>query len=617
MSAAVFAAQHAEEPSAGGMGELPLGQVLPAMAIMTATAALLMALYLGREGGSLAHRLPIQRWGRRTIAGLPAWAVVPALLGFAGATVIQFAFFWDASLHLNKGREDGPFPNGGHWFILVGINLVLVAGWTSICMSSGRPSRASVRIREGWYAPAGGVALALTAPMFLVQVPADDIWHRVFGQDVTLWSPTHLVMLWANPSGLVAVIVLLAEAYAESARRAPRPDRAGLGRLQGDRAHRVIHGVLFGSLLVATTNFALEWELGVEQFRLSIHALAMGAAAALVLTAARLVGGRGSALLACAYFVAIRSLIQLFIVDYLEFAPTHFPLYLVEALVVEGAALAVGTCRIRRFALVSGAGIGTIGALAEWGWSYVFMPIEWPAHMIPAALALGSAGAMGGALIGAYLGGTAQRDPPSAAGGRTAVLAAIAGFAIVGASVAVLVQKDQPKGSGTVVLDEVEGTSGGREAIATVTLSPRDYVDGYDFFTTTAWQGGERARVITMERIGDGVFRTTEPVPLHGKWKSWMRLNRGSDLTALPIYLPADRSIPKAEVPAPARFTRSFGSDKHIMQRETKFDVGWQWLAASYAITLMFLSGWITILTSCLQRLARAYRAGAVRVHAD
>ena len=29
----------------------------------------------------------------------------------------------------------------------------------------------------------------------LMGFPLDDIWHRIFGQDVTLWGPTHLMMI--------------------------------------------------------------------------------------------------------------------------------------------------------------------------------------------------------------------------------------------------------------------------------------------------------------------------------------------------------------------------------------------------------------------------------------
>ena len=51
--------------------------------------------------------------------------------------------------------------------------------------------------------------------------PLDDIWHRIFGQDVTLWGPTHLMLIGGASMTLVGMAVLLVEGLrAERARRA-------------------------------------------------------------------------------------------------------------------------------------------------------------------------------------------------------------------------------------------------------------------------------------------------------------------------------------------------------------------------------------------------------------
>ena len=33
------------------------------------------------------------------------------------------------------------------------------------------------------------------ASFSLLGFPLDDGWHRIFGQDVTLWGPTHLMLI--------------------------------------------------------------------------------------------------------------------------------------------------------------------------------------------------------------------------------------------------------------------------------------------------------------------------------------------------------------------------------------------------------------------------------------
>ena len=73
-----------------------------------------------------------------------------------------------------------------------------------------------------WYAPLGGVLIAAAGGFALIGFPLDDVWHRLFGQDVTLWGPTHLMLI----GGAVR--------DARSARRAARRGRAR-PRLAGDR----------------------------------------------------------------------------------------------------------------------------------------------------------------------------------------------------------------------------------------------------------------------------------------------------------------------------------------------------------------------------------------------
>ena len=65
-------------------------------------------------------------------------------------------------------------------------------------------------------------------------------------------------------------------------------------------------------------------------------------------------------------------------------------------------------------------------------------------------------------------------------------------------------------------------------------------------------------------------YALAEPIPVHGNWKSLIRLHDDSSLTALPIYLPRDEAIPVEEVPASAQFTRTFGDEHKLLQRESK-----------------------------------------------
>jgi hypothetical protein len=74
-------------------------------------------------------------------------------------------------------------------------------------------------------------------------------------------------------------------------------------------------------------------------------------------------------------------------------------------------------------------------------------------------------------------------------------------------------------------------------------------------------------------RVGAGVYEFEDPVPVSGDWKTLIRMQKGDDLMAVPVYLPEDRAIPAPEVPARASMERRFISDKEIVLREAK-DVG-------------------------------------------
>ena len=136
---------------------------------------------------------------------------------------------WDISLHIAQGRDAGPLANPAHYFILVGLFGIFAAGLLAMCLPLEKPSRVAVRIADDWYAPLGGVLIAACGAFSLIGFPLDDVWHRLFGQDVTLWGPTHLMLIGGAAMTLVGLAVLLVEAGAANARGRP-PRRAPWAR---------------------------------------------------------------------------------------------------------------------------------------------------------------------------------------------------------------------------------------------------------------------------------------------------------------------------------------------------------------------------------------------------
>ena len=95
--------------------------------------------------------------------------------------------------------------------ILLGLFGIFAAGVIAIALPEGKPSRVAVKLGRDWYAPLGGIVLITTSSFALAGFPLDDGWHRLFGQDVTLWGPTHLMLIGGAGLSLLGMALLMVE----------------------------------------------------------------------------------------------------------------------------------------------------------------------------------------------------------------------------------------------------------------------------------------------------------------------------------------------------------------------------------------------------------------------
>jgi hypothetical protein len=357
--------------------------------------------------------------------------------------------------------------------------------------------------------------------------------------------------------------------------------------------------MMVGGFLVGLSTLQGEFDYGVPQFQLVYQPILIMLAAGVGLVAARIRLGRFGALQAVAAFLAIRGLLTLIIGPVIGGSTLHFPLYIAEAVLVEIAALAVPRDRPVTLGAVSGALIGTIGLAAEWGWSHVWMPLPWPSSLLPEAAILGFAAAVGGGLLGGFIGRallSGEFTPQRAPRWALPVAAAVVVFCIAFP----LPMTSGSPASATVSLRDVSPPPN-RTVNATVKLSPSDAARDADWLTMTAWQGGG-LHVDRLKSLGGGVYRTTQPIPVHGEWKATLRLENGRGVRAVPVYLPEDKAIPAREVPAPSHFTRPFVRDKKILQREAVGGTAWLSVPA-YLLLLGIAALWLVALGWGLRRL--------------
>jgi hypothetical protein len=247
---------------------------------------------------------------------------------------------------------------------------------------------------------------------------------------------------------------------------------------------------------------------------------------------------------------------------------------------------------------------GTVGLAAEWAWTGAVFPLPWNDGIVPEALVVAPIAGVAGGLLGGLLGAGLRFELPPARLARPVTLGA---FVTIAALTAYGLASTAPSGQrATVTLADAPGsTAQQRSVTGTVRLSPGTAGDGAAWVTVTSWQDGG-LEVDRLERVAEGVYRLRKPAPAYGDWKTVLRVQNGRTIMGVPLYMPADAAIPGAkEVPARARFTRSFVPDHQLLQRERKDAIaGWLWTAACLVVLVLSLM-FMALLAWGVARVAR------------
>jgi hypothetical protein len=528
----------------------------------------------------------------------PAWVALPTALFITTIISALFGFIWDVSLHIGKGRDPGPLANPAHYFILFGLFILFIAGCLACILPYDKPGPYAVRITRNWYAPVGGILMAVCGLYALTGFPLDDIWHRIFGQDVTLWGPTHLMMIGGAGFSTLSALFLDYEGRKALGEEAPK-DGPGI---------KFVQYLAFGGVVIGMSVFQIEFDFGVPQFRQVFEPMLIAAAGAFGLVAARIMMGRGAAIIAAVLALALRGLMALLVGPILGAPINWFALYLGAAVVIELIALTPLLKRPIIFGLVSGLGVATVGLWLESLWINAVYTYPWPTSIwpealmmaVPVAVLTGACGAMAGMVV------TDQRLPRRGIGIGLVVLTVLA---IGGATANGLRYEVPQNANATITLTDVPVKDGQRFATADVQITPANLIsDDPNWVSVLAWQGGlanERGRFTDhLEKVGPGHYRSTQPMPVSGQWKTLLRVHDGKIFTAVPIYLAGDPGIGAREVPAEATMTRPFVAEITILQRERSPDTP----------QVLWLVGCLVVLV-CTLGLIAALSWGAGRIN--
>jgi hypothetical protein len=515
------------------------------------------------------------------VSGVPGRFIAPVILAGISLQVAVLGMYWDIGYHIDHGRDEGVFT-APHMFIVVGLQGIVLAALLHGRMR-GPAARNERRLPLGLSMSPGGIVMLVCGGVALLGFPLDAMWHALFGEDVTLWGPTHLFMIGGAGVSTLGVWMVMRQGF-----------EIGRPRRLARRGHLRVAG----ALIIGLSTFQAEFDFGVPQFQLLYQPVLIAFAAAVALVAARSLLGPWGAFKALVLFLVIRSALAVFVGPIAGYTTPHFPLYVAEAAAVELAALAAPRAPLR-FALLSGLGIGTLGFAAEWGWSHVWMPHPWPASMLVPAAILALAAAVAGSVLGARM-SQSLAMPESERAGLAPIAGRVVALAGVAALVALFVPLPRTGGDGTRAAIVPTPAGDGRVNLA-VELDPPDATKGNQWFEVLSWQGrtpGQLRQLTALREVGPGRYVTERPVPVTGNWKTMLRLAKGSHLMALPVYLPPSPQASRAGVPVRAR-AGLMQADTFILQREARGGPAWLTTTA-YAVLGLVVAVWLGLLAWAL-----------------
>ena len=536
------------------------------------------------EGGFVAATVRRIGSSLERVTGLPSWAAAGLGVATWALLVAVIGFVWDVAWHIDFGRDEFLFTPS-HTMILVGLGAIIAAGTTSILFAT------VTRASTGWTwgrlrVPYGAAALVALGTGSVTGFPLDELWHANYGIDVTMWGPTHLLMISGASFTPLAMWLLLREAQ-------PQARKPGVVR--------ALRLFLAGVVVVGLSTFQAEFDFGVPQFQQLYHPVLIAIATGIGLTLARVAIGPGGAVVAAVGFLAVRAPLVVLLGPVFNQTVARPPLYIGVALAVEGAAFLTRRLPALSTALVAGLFAGTFGLATEWGWTQLFGRHPWTSNLFPGVV-VATAAAVAAAVLGVAMGRVLAAQRPAI--GRIPL--AVAGVTLLTALVLPLGRSPAPYEATLAMTPAGEGA-----VDLTVTTDPPDAAAEVDFFETMSWQGG--SLVITeLEEREAGVYESVTPVPASHHWKSMVRLADKNLMAAVPVFLPEDPEIGAAEIPVVPERTAQFHRDTELLMREAHEGAAWP-ATVAYSSILAIAVVWTVTLTLGFVRLASPARPRSMR----
>ncbi len=330
--------------------------------------------------------------GASQVGGRAAFAA----LGLAAVFAALGGIYWDVTWHAMIGRDSFWIPP--HLFVYSGVSFLLVAALGGLLAAWWRAGSLRAALSGGVGA---GFAVAAAGPIVqIAAAPLDDMWHGMYGLDVTIWSPPHLMGV---AGGMIGIYGLLAALGASGG--APRARNAGpLWRVVS--ADEAVGVLLFGAAL-SLSMFALgELDFHLEARDALFYPLLAGALAAVpLMSAARYFGRPGAAMAVALTYFLFRSSVLLVVwgmgsAEHLTPPVMVLPPALVIDLALWRAGRGSSGARVLAAALFAGPAF----LAGEWGFRALLGVGGWGTLEVVASLTSVTVAVAAGALAGDRLG---------------------------------------------------------------------------------------------------------------------------------------------------------------------------------------------------------------------
>ena len=136
-------------------------------------------------------------------------------IGIATIFMGLLGMYWDVGHHATLGREFSWMPP--HLPTHAGTALFFYASHCGLLLTRHR-ARSFLRAARTGH---GFTAAMLGSIVRVDAAPLEDLWHRLYGLDVTVWSPPHLMGVAGAPVGVYGMTCALGAGLPRGERRGP------------------------------------------------------------------------------------------------------------------------------------------------------------------------------------------------------------------------------------------------------------------------------------------------------------------------------------------------------------------------------------------------------------